>query len=103
MQALVRALTVYPPGTFVQLSDESVGVVTSINSQNPLRPLVMLYTPEEFNHEAMIIDLLRETHLDVQKVIRPNELPPKVLERLSRRHVAVFLHAADEITQSQLT
>jgi len=102
VQALVRALTVYPPGTFVLLSDESYGVVTSINSQNPLRPLVMLYVPEEVNHEAMIMDLLREEHLDIQKVVRPNELPPKVHERLSRRHVAVFLHAAEEITQTQL-
>lgn len=102
VQALIRALTVYPPGTFIQLSDESYGVVTSINSQNPLRPLVMLYTPEEFNHEAMIMDLLKEGHLEIQKVVRPNELPPKVHERLSRRHVAVFLHAAEEITQAQL-
>ena len=102
VQALIRTLTVYPPGTFVQLSDESYGVVTSINSQNPLRPLVMLYTPQEFNHEAMIIDLLREEQLEIQKVVRPNELPPKIHERLSRRHVAVFLHAAEEITQAQI-
>ncbi len=101
VQALIRAITVYPPGTFIQLSDETYGVVTSINSENPLRPFVMLYSPEEVNHEAMILDLLKEEHLQVQKVVRPNELPPKIHERLSRRHVAVFLHAAEEITQAQ--
>lgn len=101
VQALVRALTVYPPGTFIQLSDESFGLVTSINSQNPLKPLVMVYCPKEGNHGLKMVDLVTEEKLEVKKVLRPNELPPKVQERLSRRHVAVFLHAADEITQSQ--
>ena len=99
VQALIRALTVYPPGTYVQLSDESYGLVTSINQQNPTNPLVMLYTPHEVNNEAIIIDLAREQDLKVEKVLRPNELPAKVLDRLSRRHVAIFLHAAEEVTQ----
>lgn len=99
VQALIRALTVYPPGTYVRLSDDSFGLVTSINQQNPTNPLVMLYTPQEINNEATIIDLARDEQLKIQQVLRPNDLPAKVLERLSRRHVAVFLHAAEEIIQ----
>lgn len=99
VQALIRVLTVYPPGTFIQLSDESIGVVTSINQQDPTHPLIMLYTPQEINNEATIIDLAKNEHLKIEKVLRPNELPPKVLEKLSRHHVAIFLHAAEEIAQ----
>jgi len=98
VQALIRALTVYPPGTYVQLSDDSYGLVTSINRQNPTNPLVMLYTPQEINNEATIIDLARDEHLKIQHVLHPGDLPTKVFDRLSRRHVAVFLHAAEEVT-----
>ena len=99
VQALIRVLTVYPPGTFVQLSDESMGVVTSINQKDPTHPLIMLYTPQELNNEATIIDLAKNEHLKIGKVLRPNELPSKVHEKLSRRHVAIFLHASEEIAQ----
>ena len=102
VQALIRVLTVYPPGTYVQLSDESIGIVTSINQQDPTHPLVMLHTPQETNHEATILDLAKNEHLKVAKVLSPHELPPKVLDKLSRRHVAIFLHAAEEIVQSPL-
>ncbi len=99
VQALIRVLTVYPPGTYVQLSDESIGVVTSINQKDPTHPLIMLYTPQEINNEVTIIDLAKNEHLKIEKVLRPNELPPKVHEKLSRHHVAIFLHAAEEIAQ----
>ena len=99
VQALIRVLTVYPPGTFVQLSDTSIGIVTSINQKDPTHPLVMLHTPQEINNEAMILDLAKNEHLKVEKVLSPHELPQKVLDKLSRRHVAIFLHAAEEITQ----
>jgi HD-GYP domain-containing protein (c-di-GMP phosphodiesterase class II) len=99
VQALIRVLTVYPPGTYVQLSDESVGVVTSINQKDPTHPLIMLYTPQEIKNEVTIIDLAKNEHLKIEKVLRPNELSSKVLEKLSRHHVAIFLHAGEEITQ----
>ena len=99
VQALIRALTVYPPGTFVQLSDASYGIVTSINQKDPTHPLVMLYTPQEINNEATIIDLSRDEELKIQQVKRPSELPSKIFDRLSRRHVAIFLHAAEEVPQ----
>lgn len=40
LKGFVRSITLYPPGTWVKLSTGSVGMVTSINAQHPLRPVV---------------------------------------------------------------
>ncbi|MDH4188101.1 MAG: DUF3391 domain-containing protein, partial [Nitrospira sp.] len=41
--AFIQTLSVYPPGTVVQLSDESFGLVISINFKNRMRPMILLY------------------------------------------------------------
>ncbi|TKB76683.1 MAG: HD domain-containing protein, partial [Nitrospira sp.] len=42
LKGFVRSITLYPPGTWVKLSTGAVGMVTSINPQHPLRPVVSL-------------------------------------------------------------
>jgi len=96
IQALIQSLSVYPPGTIVQLNDERIGIVTSLNLHTPTRPLIQVYAEAMPRHEAMIIDLAEASHLTITKSIRPKDLPSKVLEYLSPHRMAVFIHANEQ-------
>jgi len=85
VSTLIRNLGVYPPSSLVELSDESIGVVTTTNSEDSLRPLVMLYAPEIPREEAIILDLAQETQLSIKKSRRPKELPREVWDYLNPR------------------
>jgi len=93
IQSLIQSLSVYPPGTIVQLNDDRIGIVTSLNLHAQTRPLIQVYVEAMPRHEAMIIDLAEEPHLTIAKSIRPKDLSPKVLEYLSPHRMAVFIHA----------
>lgn len=81
----IRCLGVYPPGTVVELSNGSVGMVMAVNPKNQLNPSVVLYDEEVPKKEALIVDLADEEDLRVEKSIRLAHLEPKVLEYLSPR------------------
>ncbi|QGY41951.1 DUF3391 domain-containing protein [Pseudodesulfovibrio cashew] len=81
----IRCLGVYPPGTVVELSNGSVGMVMSVNPKNQLNPSVVLYDEEVPKKEALIVDLAEEPELRVEKSIRLGHLPQAVLDYLSPR------------------
>jgi len=81
----IRCLGVYPPGTVVELSNGSVGMVMAVNSKNQLNPSVVLYDDEVPKKEALIVDLADEPDLRVEKSIRLAHLPQNVLDYLSPR------------------
>ncbi len=91
--AMIQSLSLYPPGTMVELNDGSIGIVTSINMSTPTKPLVMLYVADMPKHEAMIVDLAEDGLLSISKSIRPKDLSPNILEHLSPRRMAIFIHA----------
>ena len=93
---LVRQLGVFPPGSLVVLSDESIGLVTSVNMETRLRPIVMVYSQDIPREEAMIIDLTQHEHLSIKKAIRPNELSPEVRDYLNPRRVISYYPSAPE-------
>lgn len=84
VQLFIKTLGVYPPGTFVSLSNGSVGMVVETNPSDLLHPLVMLYEPEIPRSEAMLIDL-RDADLKVETAISPAILPIETVEYLSPR------------------
>lgn len=90
--AFVQTLTVYPPGTLVELSDGTFGLVISVNMKFPTQPLLLSSHYEGLRQEALMIDLAQETHIQIMKSLRPRDLPPKVLEFLSPRRVSLFIH-----------
>lgn len=81
----IRCLGVYPPGTVVELSNGSIGMVMSVNPKNQLNPSVVLYDKDVPKKEALIVDLADEADLRVEKSIRLAHLPEEVLEYLSPR------------------
>lgn len=98
LQALVRQLGVYPPGTVVALSDDRLGMVVSVNSKAPLRPGVMLYQPDMPKDEAGLLNLSQVPEINIAKAMRPGDLPRAVHDYLSpRTRIAYFFDTEVDI------
>ncbi|THF67034.1 DUF3391 domain-containing protein [Pseudothauera nasutitermitis] len=84
LQAFVKTLGVYPPGSFVHLSNGAVGLVVETNPAALLTPLVMLHDADIPRSEAMLLDL-RDLDLKIESVAHPAKLPVEVVEYLAPR------------------
>ena len=84
LQAFVRSLGVYPPGSFVSLSDGSIGLVVESNSSDLLRPIVMIFDESVPRSEALLLDLM-EADLKVEDTVNHSKLPVAVVEYLAPR------------------
>ncbi|NMG33249.1 DUF3391 domain-containing protein [Azoarcus sp. TTM-91] len=84
LQLFVRTMGVYPPGSFVALSNGAVGLVVETHSDDLLRPLVMLHDADVPRNEAMLLDL-KEVDLKVASALSPAKLPVEVVEYLAPR------------------
>ncbi len=91
MSQLIKMMGVYPPGTVVQLSDQRVGLVMSVNSSQLLYPNVLIYDPQIPRLEAPII-ALEEGKLAIEKVLKPTALPAEIYAYLNpRAQVSYFV------------
>lgn len=84
LQLFIKTLGVYPPGTFVALSNGGVGMVVETNPAALLHPLVMLHDPDIPRSEALLIDL-RDADLTVESALSPAKLPVELVEYLAPR------------------
>jgi HD-GYP domain-containing protein (c-di-GMP phosphodiesterase class II) len=82
LRAFVKALGVYPPGTFVTLNDGGIGLVVETNSRDLLRPVLMIYDAAVPRNEAMLVDL-QEADAKIEGVANPQKLPTEVIEYLA--------------------
>jgi len=85
LKLFIKRLGVYPPGSLIQLTNEMIGLVVSVNSEQPLRPNVMVYDPTVPKDAALIISLENEPELKVAKSIRPAQLARQVHQYLNPR------------------
>lgn len=92
IQHLVRLLGIYPPGTVVELSDGSIGMVISINAKELLWPSILLYDEEIPRNEAVIVDLSEDKTLNIVKSLRPVQLSPEVYKYLSPRERVTYFY-----------
>ena len=95
--ALIQTLTVYPPGTIVELVNGAYALVLNINRRARMRPLVLLYVPQADNNAPIIIDLMRDRSRSI--VHRPplSGVPLRIRQYLNMdRWMPYFLAAADE-------
>jgi HD-GYP domain-containing protein (c-di-GMP phosphodiesterase class II) len=94
LQAFVRSLGVYPPGSFVALSDGSIGLVVESNPKDSLHPTVMIHDEKVPRTEALLVDL-REAELAVESAVNPAKLPVAVVEYLAPRgRIDYYIDAA---------
>ena len=98
--ALVRVLGVYPPGSLVLLSDESIGMVVNINVENRLRPLILLYREDAPSDQAEILDLEEDEDLTICQNLRPRDVSSEAAEYLNPRRMVHYLVGQSE---NQLT
>lgn len=95
LSLLIKFMGIYPPGTVVQLSNDMVGLVISVNSKNILFPNVLIYDPSVPRTQAPIIDLA-ERDIKIVNAILPNKLPEKVREYLNPRSRISYFFDSDE-------
>jgi putative nucleotidyltransferase with HDIG domain len=82
LTAFIANLGVYPPGTVVELSDQRIAVVVSINPKELLKPNVLVYDPQIPKEEALIIDLTEED-LSICSSKHGSELDPAIFNYLN--------------------
>lgn len=75
---MVRALGVYPPGSLVELTNGTVGLVTGVNSDERTKPCVMICAPNIPRTQARVVDLTQVDDLAIVHSIRPQHLPKEI-------------------------
>lgn len=85
LSTFVRCMGVYPPGTIVVLSNDSLGIVTSVNSTRPLKPTVLIYDPTVPKESAILVELESEPEVSIARTLRPQQLPTAAFDYLSPR------------------
>ena len=94
LQVFIRCLGVYPPGTIVQLSNGVVGMVATINSEQPMKPTIVVYDADVPRDEAILVDMAHETDANILKALRPGQIPRPIYNYLSpRRQVSYYFDA----------
>ena len=90
--SLIKQLGVYPPGSLVQLSTQKTGIVTSVNFDNRLRPVILVYDEYASSNEPIVLNLAEEDNsLTIIASIPPGDLSPKIREALNpRRMISYF-------------
>ena len=81
--ALVRVISVYPPGTLLELSDGSIGIVLYTHSSERLRPVVMAYEERGSELAARPVDLNERREISIRRVLAPAEVPPHLIDRIT--------------------
>jgi putative nucleotidyltransferase with HDIG domain len=95
----IRCLGVYPPGTLVQLSNGCVGMVSTVNTAHPMKPVVVVYDASVPKEEAILLDMNTESELSIGKAIRPAQVSIEVYNYLSpRKRVSYYFEAGSAAT-----
>ena len=100
LQVFIRCLGVYPPGTIVQLSNGVIGMVATVNTAKPMKPMVVIYDAGIPKDEAILVDLQDETDLNIAKAIRPLQVPSEIYDYLSpRKRVSYYFDPSQQSSE----
>ena len=95
LPVFIRSLGVYPPGTIVQLSNGAIGMVSTVNTSNPMKPTVVVYDADIPKEEAILLDMDLESEVHIAKALRPAQLPREVYNYLSpRKRISYYFDTA---------
>lgn len=81
--ALIQTLSVYPPGSIVELSDGKVGLVLSLNVEARMKPMILLYAPAPAGDQPCIIDLAKDPSRTIVRGLPKQQLTPAMASYLS--------------------
>ena len=96
LQAFIRMMGVYPPGSIVQLSDGRYAQVHLVNATQPLKPTLLVHEPKQRAQPLVVLDLAQMPDVSVQRSLRADQLPRAVLDDLApqARYCYFFERAA---------
>ena len=95
VDSLIATLTVYPPGSFLALSDGSIGRVMQVRDSARLQPMVCLYKDDHEPLKAPVVDLSQSSALSVLCVLDPEKLAPDVIDFFGGGWGGIVFHAAN--------
>lgn len=91
LNAFIRMMGVYPPGSLVQLTDDRFALVVSANSSRPLKPRVLVAEPSIAPEDALLLHLDEHADIGIRRSVRASNLPSRVQAWLSpRQRIAYF-------------
>ena len=90
LNAFIRMMGVYPPGSLVQLTDDRYASVVSCNSSRPLKPRVLVCDPALPIEQALLLNLDGQVDLGIRRSLKPSQLPAAVRDYLSPRPRMVY-------------
>ncbi|MBD8524250.1 HD-GYP domain-containing protein [Pseudomarimonas arenosa] len=85
LKAFIKCMGVYPPGSLVQLSNDMIGLVLSVNANHSLKPNVLVHDPDIPKDQAVVINLQDSDDLKIIKSLRPNAVPGETRDYLNPR------------------
>jgi putative nucleotidyltransferase with HDIG domain len=85
LQAFVRMMGVYPPGSLLQLSDSRFAMAVAVDPKNPAKPRVIWHDPKVPVDDALVVDLTARPEIGIQRAIKPSQLPREVSDYLKPR------------------
>ncbi len=77
LKVFIKTMGIYPIGSIVLLNDSSIGRVTIVHKDAPLRPNIKIIVDGEGNktgQDGSFINLLKEKDLYITKAINPDEI-----------------------------
>ena len=91
VESFIATVTVYPPGTLVRLTDETIGLVVKSNEHDRMRPLVMVYESGVSRDETTILDLSMEKECAIRESLNPSRVDPHILSSLAPGPITGYL------------
>ncbi|MBR0564494.1 HD domain-containing protein [Azoarcus sp. L1K30] len=92
LQAFIRLLGVYPPGSLVQLSNGNIALVVAVDHADLLRPSVLVFDPSTPREDALVVDLVSEPEVLIDMVLKPRDLDPDALAYLAPKRKMSYYH-----------
>ena len=90
LNAFIRMMGVYPPGSLVQLTDDRFATVVSCNSSRPLKPRVLVCDTSVPVEEALLLNLDGQADLGIRRSLKATQLPAAARDYLSPRQRMVY-------------
>ena len=90
LNAFIRMMGVYPPGSVVQLTDDRYASVVSVNSSRPLKPRVLVCDSAVPVTEALLLNLDGQADIGIRRSLKPSQLPAAARDYLSPRPRMVY-------------
>ena len=90
LNAFIRMMGVYPPGSLVQLTDDRFAAVVSCNSSRPLKPRVLVCDSRVPADQALLLNLDGQAEIGIRRSLKPTQLPAAARDYLSPRPRMVY-------------